>query len=602
MTDRIANFVLFRNKAKAMAAKQKNPLDYSRRFLAAILSSYFPETKPSPVAPLDDPLAVEMGRLAASLDYQMAGYLIGTTYAVMLPDDYRSKHGVFYTPPALVERLLNLAEQAGVDWSTARVVDPACGGGAFLAPVAMCMKAALSHLTPAKRLAHIEEHLLGLEIDPFSAWISQIFVEIALQDDLIAANNRCLGSLVKIGDSLQTKESLYSRFDLVIGNPPYGKVKLNPEDRKKWKRSLYGHANLYGLFTDLATRLVRPGGRIAYVTPTSFLGGQYFKALRSVLVRETPPLAIDLIEHREGVFADVLQEALLAVYKKQTEKTLIQVSYLSVMETGKLEVKENGSYTLPSNPEEPWILPRNPAQSELAYLSRQSPYRLSDLGYTVSTGPLVWNRHKERLFALKDNGAIPLIWAECVDPEGSGAFTFKATGRNHVLWYKPQGPRDPNVVKNACVLLQRTTALEQKRRLIAAELNQDFIERHGGAVSIENHLNMIRPIPGKTPKASLKVIARLLNSEIVDQIFRCINGSVAVSAYELESMPLPSPTECERLEKLLAQGASKKTIEMAIKEMYFNVCKSTSSRDSGYSKATCHNISRGDIRPKICNP
>ncbi|MQT61498.1 N-6 DNA methylase, partial [Pseudomonas sp. FSL R10-0399] len=67
------------------------------------------------------------------------------------------------------------------------------------------------------------------------------------------------------------------RFDLVIGNPPYGRAKLDAETRERYKRSLYGHANLYGLFTDLALRHTKPGGVIAYVTPTSFLAGVYFK-------------------------------------------------------------------------------------------------------------------------------------------------------------------------------------------------------------------------------------------------------------------------------------------------------------------------------------
>ena len=58
---------------------------------------------------------------------------------------------------------------------------------------------------------------------------------------------------------------------VVIGNPPYGRVTLAPAVRQRYQRSLYGHANLYGMFTDLAIRLTRPGGVIAYVTPTSFL-------------------------------------------------------------------------------------------------------------------------------------------------------------------------------------------------------------------------------------------------------------------------------------------------------------------------------------------
>lgn len=570
MDERVNHYLNARHRARKLAGQHADQLGFARKFLAGLLLSYFPSATPPPVPPLTNKLAMELGFIAQGLDPQMAAYLISTTYTVMLPPDYRGKYGVFYTPPALVGRLLDLAQKSGVDWSTAQVLDPACGGGAFLAPVAQRMRTSLSHLSPQDRIGHIEKHLAGMEIDPFSAWMSQVFVEIALKDD-IACTGRRMKDVIEIRDSLKTDENHFARFDLVVGNPPYGRIKLSGEEREKWRRSLFGHANQYGLFSDLATRLVRPGGTIAYVTPTSFLGGQYFQALRKLLSSKTPPIAIDFIAHREGVFDDALQEALIAVYKKSNTAAPIRVSYLSLMETGKIAVQENGTYSLPDNPGAPWILPRNPEQSRLATLARHLPTRLADLGYTVSTGPLVWNRHKEKLLAIREKGAVPLVWAECIDQEGTGTFTFKATGRNHVPWYMPTHSNDANLVRKGCVLLQRTTSLEQSRRLIAAELSQEFIDQYGGAVTVENHLNMVRPIPSQKPLVSLSAIVALLNSYTVDQIFRCINGSAAVSAYELEAMPLPSPKECKKLESMLDCGAARSDMEQAIKEMYCNV-------------------------------
>jgi len=49
-------------------------------------------------------------------------------------------------------------------------------------------------------------------------------------------------------------------------------------------------------------------------------------------------------------------------------------------------------------------------------------------------------------------------------------------------------------------------------------------------------------VPIKTrPAVPLAVLARLLNSATIDHAFRCISGSVAVSAYEMENLPLPAP-------------------------------------------------------------
>ena len=116
------------------------------------------------------------------------------------------------------------------------------------------------------------------------------------------------------------------------------------------------------------------------------------------------------------------------------------------------------------------------------------------------------------------------------------------------------------------MLLQRTTAKEQPRRLIAAEMSTSFIRRHKGVI-VENHLNMVRAVVPK-PSVPAAVIAVLLNSTVVDAAFRCINGSVAVSAFELEELPLPSPVVMTKLSVLLASGAPTKKIETAIAAAY----------------------------------
>jgi len=61
---------------------------------------------------------------------------LGRLYTHSLPGDHRSRHGVFYTPPALVRRLLDKSERAGHDGLTGRAIDPSSGGGAFLVEAA----------------------------------------------------------------------------------------------------------------------------------------------------------------------------------------------------------------------------------------------------------------------------------------------------------------------------------------------------------------------------------------------------------------------------------------------------------------------------------
>lgn len=509
-------------------------------------------------------LAEAIGAAAAEMDVMDASYMVGVLYTGMMPGKFRAALGAYYTPPALCERLLDMATEAGVDWRSARVLDPACGGGAFLSPVARRMAESLEDCSPRIALKNILHRLHGFELDPFAAWMSQVFLEVTLGDLCKAAETR-LPTLVRVCDSLeQTPED--DGFDLVVGNPPYGRTTLSPEMREKYRRSLFGHANLYGVFTDLALRFARPGGVIAYVTPTSFLAGEYFKALRALLGREAPPASIDFIVERKGVFADVLQETLLAAYRRGGDPGTGQVNFISPDEDRSIATTAAGSFHLPENPADPWLVPRTKAQSELIRHVDRLPYRLADYGYTVSTGPLVWNRHKASLRDQPGKGRYPLIWAESVRPDG--VFEFRARKRNHKPYFEPREKEHWVVTELPCVLLQRTTAKEQPRRLIAAVLPAPFIEAHG-AIVVENHLNMIKPINGK-PKVSPAALASLLNSEVVDQIFRCINGSVAVSAYELEALPLPSPEAMQEFELLVKRRAKRATLERELERLYSN--------------------------------
>ena len=566
---------------RASSTAQGERLDFARAVVFRVICAYWkevetaagrrwalrklpPDIEPAAVPPHTRNLAQSIGKAAARLNVMDASHVIGVLYTTMIPARERAALGAYYTPPALCERLLDLATEAGVDWRTVRVLDPACGGGAFLSPVARRMAHGLQACSPKRALQHIQSRLQGFELDPFAAWMSQVFLDVTLSDLCREARTRLRG-VVRVCNALEQTPA-GEGFGLVVGNPPYGRLTLSPALREKFRRSLFGHANLYGVFTDLALRFARDGGVIAYVTPTSFLAGEYFKALRRLLGREAPPTSIDFIAERRGVFADVLQETLLAAYQRGAEPDAGRVHFLCPGPNGSIEKTAAGTFSLPGDPSQPWLMPRTRAQSALVRRAERLRHRLADYDYTVSTGPLVWNRHKASLRARPGKGRYPLIWAESV--RSDGVFEFRARKRRHEPYFEPKAKDRWVVTDFPCVLLQRTTAKEQRRRLIAAELPASFLAAHG-AVVVENHLNMIKPL-NSAPKVGPAVLAALLNSDLVDQVFRCISGSVAVSAYELEALPLPSPENLENLRRLIRRHASRKRLEQAVERLYAN--------------------------------
>jgi adenine-specific DNA-methyltransferase len=463
---------------------------------------------------------------------------IGRLYSHALPTEHRSQHGIFYTPPALVSRLLDQAELGGLNWQKARVISPSCGAGAFLVEDAARMVGAMGGADPAILIASIGGRLRAWDRDPFACWLSQVAVEAVVLPQMLACGRR-LPPIAECRDSLMEDWSDHAgEYDLVNENPAFGKVKKSPDLEKRFSRSQRGHMNWYGLFADLAIHLAKPdGGIIAYLTPTSYLSGDYFSKLRGLLWSTAPPISIDLVDSRQDVFPDVLQEVALSVFVRGPQKKSAKCASVHVEPDG-LRINEVGELDPPTSAEAPWFIARSPKSVPIVAAMQAMPARLADWGYRVKTGPLVPHKNEPRMHAEKAEGRLPVVWAESISPTG-GRFSIRCDRPGRKAWYQPKGNDDSNVTTEAALLLQRTTAKEQARRLIGAVMSVRAVESAGGRVAVENHVNMMVPSV-ESPGVSLNELARFFASAAADRAFRCVSGSVAVSATELESLPLPS--------------------------------------------------------------
>jgi adenine-specific DNA-methyltransferase len=209
-----------------------------------------------------------------------------------------------------------------------------------------------------------------------------------------------------------------------------------------------------------------------------------------------------------------------------------------------------GAFSLKKSVGCPWFLPRSPTQARLAGRAEEMPTRLADLGYRASTGPLVWNRHKEQLRSASGHDTYPLIWAEAVR---RNQFGFAYRSRAHSPYFALEAGQDHLLCEGPCVLVQRTTAKEQDRRLVACAVPPSFTAQWGKIV-VENHVNVLHAT-GRDPVDPV-ALAAVLNTSTVDQVFRCLSGTVAVSASELHALPLPGRKTFGEVAKLLAKRGS----------------------------------------------
>lgn len=481
--------------------------------------------------------AAAFGADLAELPIPLAIAELGRLYTHALSDAHRGANGVFYTPRALASRLVDNATAAGMDWLRGRAISPGCGGGQFLVEDAIRMVAAMGGADPAIVVASIGARLRGWDIDSFACWLSQMAVEAVLLPQVVASGKR-LPAITECRDSLMDAwDGHEAVYDLVNENPAFGKVKKSDALAERFGRSQRGHMNLYGLFMDVSLRLAKPeGGIVAQLTPTSYLGGEYFAKLRSLFHAEARPASIDIVESRQDVFPDVLQEVALSCFVRGRTQARAACSVIHVKPDG-LRVEPVGDLVLPLKAEEPWIIARCPEAVPLVDAMHAMPTRLADWGYRVKTGPLVPHKNADRMKTQPGPGRVPVVWAECVI--AGSRFALRCERANRIPYYEVKDRRDANVVTDPCLLLQRTTAKEQHRRLIGAVMSASAIKVAGGRVSVENHVNMLVPVV-KKPPVSLTSLAAFFASEAADRAFRCISGSVAVSATELEAMPLPT--------------------------------------------------------------
>jgi adenine-specific DNA-methyltransferase len=530
--------------------------------------------RPLGTTPLRDPelvrLATVVGGAAAALDTLRACALLGGLYAALLPQAHRKARGIYYTPPALVDRLLIQAEAAGADWACCTVLDPACGAGALLAPALSRMLAVMPSRSPGEVLASVGSRLRGVDLDPGAAWLAQVLLDMLLLPWTEAAGRQA-PIMVACRDGLETQEADDPRPDVIVGNPPYGRPHLNAEQRARFARSLHGRTNLASVFVDHAIATVRPGGVVALVVPTSVLGGEYGKALRATVAANAPPVAIDVVAERTGVFEEALQEAALVTLRRAVAAGPIAVARVSVSHDV-ATAEQLGTTALPPDPSQPWLLPRRPDQVAVAQASHGMSCRLADWGYRVTTGPV----DGAQLAALGTAGRhVPLIWPEAVSA-GRLDWLRAKRGRPATIAVQEGSKADARLVRSPCVLLQRTTAPEQPRRLVAVALTAEDLERHG-PVAVENHLNIVEPV-ATGAAVPPEVLAAVLNSEVADLAFRCLGGSVAVSAFELRALPLPGPESLAPLAALVVAGDCPSAINAECARLYLPTSDRASSR------------------------
>lgn len=202
---------------------------------------------------------------------------------------------------------------------TLRIVDPACGSGVFLVMAFDYLKAELTRVNDkiaALRGSHLGDlfdpdseilthNLFGVDVNAESIEIAKLSLWVKT-----ARRGKPLDSLdgnLKVGDSL-IEDSNFAYlahgftwatafpdvfaeggFDVVLGNPPYVRMEflkaMKPYLENRFE-VVSDRADLYCYFFERGLKLLKPGGRLGYISSSTFFKTGSGRPLRDFLRRQ----------------------------------------------------------------------------------------------------------------------------------------------------------------------------------------------------------------------------------------------------------------------------------------------------------------------------
>ncbi|MCK4730292.1 MAG: N-6 DNA methylase [Candidatus Aenigmarchaeota archaeon] len=313
----------------------------------------------------------------------------------------RKKDGIFYTPEYITEYICRNTiipylsgkkattsrelvleykdniEELEVKFKKIKILDPACGSGAFLIKAVDILlniqkeiqlfkqnegeyiaikvgRKVKKNKTQFNLLKWKEEdeardiisnNIFGVDINEESVEITKLslFLKTARKNKKLPV----LDSNIKCGNSLiddktvdvkafkwedEFKEIINGGgFDVVIGNPPYVNSKQIIERDYLWKKYaevLIMDLDLYEIFIYSGiNNLLKDEGHFGFITPDSYFANQSFEKLRNFLIKNTQIINIVDFPYRFFPFDEVNTEtAILILKKKRINKQDVKVN------------------------------------------------------------------------------------------------------------------------------------------------------------------------------------------------------------------------------------------------------------------------------------
>ena len=283
----------------------------------------------------------------------------------------RKKDGIFYTPEYITQYIVKetigkYLEDNPEKLEEIKVLDPACGSGAFLnqahsflvqqrkiqrdEKIVQLGKSQLNffeHINPADiDRSILLNNLYGVDLNKESVEITKLALWLKTANDQCKLNN--LDENIKCGNSLIDDETIAGDkafkweaefqeviadggFDCIIGNPPYIKEYTNKSTFDGLHASPYyqGKMDIWTLFACQAIDKLDDNGYLSFIAPNSWLTNSGASIFRNKILSDGEIIKfIDFGDFK--VFKDAGIQTMIFVFKKCTPRESYEVDYCKI--------------------------------------------------------------------------------------------------------------------------------------------------------------------------------------------------------------------------------------------------------------------------------
>jgi Alw26I/Eco31I/Esp3I family type II restriction m6 adenine DNA methyltransferase len=519
--------------------------------------------------------------------------------------------GCFFTPQFIARHMAREALRG----EPGPLFDPAVGAGALLIEAFLLLEPQIGR-DKALRALH------GVDVDPALVELAAVALTF-LAGKWADSAPLILGSQIVTGDALlapfEGDVSWRSWFPAVfeqvgfgaaVMNPPYGQLKVNQstlprrdKDSKKARsirekaleqarasaattaaalrahpdyRSAHGGVpDLPRFFIERALSLLREGGRLACIVPSTFLADHRSRAFRRHLLDDHNLRELNLVPEDARLFPDVNQPTCVMVVESGRRTSAVRVRR-KVLAGADLRRRPDVSVSRrlieAVDPDERRI--PNCAPEDLAPLRQMHEHpSLADIDWIVNLrGEL--DLTIDAKYLKSEAPGHRLIRGDQIERYRDDLPSEKKSWVDHAFLTDRISKRKSAFLKRRRIVVRQCSYLRKPRRISAVLVEPGVV--------VANSCNFLAVGKGRGGKPDddgiLHFLLGVLNSSILEWRFRATNSTNHVGNYELAALPIPIPDERAEVAEVMAasrallldpsDSSTDSALERAVRALY----------------------------------